>query len=462
MLIETANGLVETIHKLELIEPDRLSQLGRLAERFDNPRELAGQLIRREWLTAFQVNQLLQGRGHALRLGHYILLERIASGGMGEVFKAQHCRLRRVAAVKVVSQERLERSNALQRFLREAESAAKLSHPNIIAVYDFGAANESRYLAMELIEGIDLARLVASSGPLPVPLACDFIRQTALGLHHAHEQGFVHRDIKPQNLLVAPRGSRQAGPPLGAEGYAGGTVKILDMGLIRPQMEEIERSLTQHGVVIGTLDYLPPEQALNAHQVDRRADLYSLGCTFYHLLTGEVPFPGGLPMDKLLRHQSEYPTSIRQFRSDVSAELEDIVLSMLAKKPEERIQTAAEAATALTRFSGQASRSGVPIVTVPPSPQRNVFAELEPPENVTTLMDADNGPTLPIISPSRSRIVRPRKSALKMSKRWWPACARVLGRPLDALRRWVRVTTRWTSRRERTSQHSETTRHEEA
>jgi serine/threonine-protein kinase len=438
MIVATPNELVETIRDLELIDADRLSVLGVLARRFVTPRELAGQLIRREWLTAFQVNQLLQGRGRALRMGPYILIERVGSGGMGEVFKAEHCRLRRPAAVKVVSRDRLGKTNALQRFLREAESAAKLSHPNIVAVYDFGAVEETHYLAMEYIDGIDLARLVDANGPLPVTLACDFIRQAALGLHHAHEQGFVHRDIKPQNLLVAPRGSRGAGQPVGFEGYAGGTVKILDMGLIRPQADSEERKLTQHGVVIGTIDYLAPEQALNAHQVDRRADLYSLGCTFYHLLAGRVPFPGGSPLDKLLHHQTNFPTSVRELRSDVPADVEAILLAMLAKTPDKRMQTAAEAAVALSRFSGHTSRATVPIVAVSAQPERSVFADLDRSDSFNTVAETEKKATRPIISPSR--IVRARKNAPKAANRWWLVCSRALQLPVNALRFLMNVT----------------------
>jgi serine/threonine-protein kinase len=438
MLIETAHELVETIRELELVETDRLAGLSVLAERCESSRELAVQLIRQEWLTAFQLNQLLQGRGPALRMGPYILMERIGSGGMGQVFKAEHCRLRRMAAVKILRPEKLARNSTLPRFLREAESAAKLSHPNIVAVYDFGAVGETHYLAMEFIEGVDLARLVDDTGPLPVSLACDFIRQAALGLHHAHEQGFVHRDIKPQNLLVAPRGSRRGSQPLRVEGYAGSTVKILDMGLIRPQGENNELALTHLGVVIGTLDYIAPEQAINAHAVDCRADLYSLGCTFYHLLAGRVPFPDGQPLDKLLYHQTDYPTSIGELRSDVPEEVEDVLLAMLAKNPRERMQTAADAAISLSRFSGHVSRVSLPVADVPAEPERNVFAELEQPEVVTTADKTGQKPARPIISPSR--IVRARSIAPKMANLWWSACAMALRLPVNAYRMLMNAT----------------------
>jgi serine/threonine-protein kinase len=444
MLIATANNLVEVIRDLELLDPDRLAQLVVTARRFASPRQLASLLVSQEWLTAFQVNHLLQGRGRALRLGPYVLVERIASGGMGEVFKAQHCWLRRMAAVKVVSRERLARANALPRFLREAESAAKLSHPNIVAVYDFGVVEETHYLAMEFIDGIDLARLVAKSGPLPVALACDFVRQAALGLHHAHEQGFVHRDIKPQNLLVATRTPCHSGPSENIEGYVGGTVKILDLGLIRPQVEQNRGALTQTGVVIGTLDYLAPEQALDPHHVDRRADLYSLGCTLYHLLAGRVPFPGGLPMDKLLHHQADYPTSICELRSDVPVELDEILLSMLAKDPSMRMPTAADAAIALTPFARQGVTTPAMVVAPPPAVEQSVFADLESSENSTTVMEAGKSVTKPIIT--RSRILRSTRAIPPTSTRWWPACARVLRLPVNAIRVLLNASTLWGGR----------------
>ena len=355
---------------------------------------------------------------------------------MGEVFKARHRRLHRVAAVKVVSRKRVGHANAVQRFLREAEAAAHLSHPNIVAVYDFGEEGDTHYLAMEYIDGVDLGRLLVQEGPLPVALACDFMRQAALGLHHAHEQGFVHRDIKPQNLLVAPRrAGRPAGNARAAEGprpqaaseahggagasfnrYAGGTVKVLDMGLIRQQedrVEATEMALTQYGVVIGTMDYLAPEQARNAHRVDRRADLYSLGCTLYHLLAGQPVFPGGTPLEKILCHQSNPPPSIRELRPDVPAELAAVIGEMLAKRPEERTQTAAEAALLLTPFASRAPMTAIvkrkPTLLPPPTSE---FANLAP----TRLLADEEDKTFQQEAPST---IEAPPDCVPRPRRWW-------------------------------------------
>jgi serine/threonine-protein kinase len=436
------------VRELSLLERDQFDEILVLADRLDGPRELAIQLIKRQWLSPYQANQILQGRGKGLLVGPYVLMERIGTGGMGEVFKAHHRRLCRLAAVKVVSGERLARTNAAQRFLREAEAAARLSHPNIVAVYDFGIEGEKHYLAMEFIDGIDLARLIVHTGPLPVPLACDFIRQAALGLHHAHEQGFVHRDVKPQNLLVASRnvsGSSIRIPridlaakkvdttpqPIAASLFTGGTVKILDMGLIRSHTDPAEAgepALTQHGVVIGTLDYLSPEQARSSHQVDPRADLYSLGCTLYHLLSGRVPFPGGLPLDKLLRHQTETPTPIRELRRDVPVELEQVLLAMLAKRPEERTQTAAAVAAALLPFTVPSRRTMTPAPTRRVVPETNVFADLDESPTLSGSHGQAQKTTQTIVRPKviTRKMRATRDDSRKRSWKSWLAVAAVL------------------------------------
>jgi serine/threonine-protein kinase len=358
-MIDSADALVDAIRAADLLEPDQLQALSSdLLPRLPDPRDLGRHLIHSDWLTAYQVNQLLLGRGPHLAVGPYVLLERLGAGGMGEVFKARHRKLLRIAALKVIGRQRLGRPNAIYRFLREVEAAARLSHPNIVAVYDAGEAGNTYYLAMEFLNGIDLGRLVEQAGPLPLQQACDYARQAALGLQHAHQAGLVHRDIKPANLFVTLRPSlsapgtsleRVTGPAL-AERHAGGTVKVLDLGLVRPEQTSV--ALTQEGAVLGTVDYLAPEQAKDSRQVDRRADLYALGCTFYQLLAGQPPFAGGRPLDKLLRHQSEPPPPLAGGRRpDVPAALEAVVLRLLAKRPEDRFQGGAELAEALVPWA---------------------------------------------------------------------------------------------------------------
>lgn len=372
MVLDTAESLLDAIRETRLLDEQQLGALLPLLDKLSTSRDLGRVLIQKGFLTAFQVNQLLQGRGKRLVLGPYLLLERLGAGGMGEVFKACHLRLKRLAAVKVINQDRLNHPNAVQRFLREAESAAKLSHPNIVAVYDAGEQDGTHFIAMEFIDGIDLGRLVQLAGLLPVGQACDAIRQACLGLHHAHAAGFVHRDIKPANLLVAPHTPRPEKIPFGDPSrllacFAGGTVKVLDMGLVYLESERLQASdagLTQKGVVIGTIDYLAPEQAKHSRRVDRRADLYSLGCTLFHLLAGQVPFPEGLPLDKLLKHQLDAPPRLRTLRPDVPLALENIIVRLMAKRPDDRFQSAAELAEVLAPFATSA-QSFSPL---PPSP----------------------------------------------------------------------------------------------
>jgi serine/threonine protein kinase len=270
----------------------------------------------------------------------YEVLGRLGEGGMGQVFKARHRRLNRVVAVKVIRPEQLGNPNSLRRFHREARAAARLSHPNIVEIFDAAEAGGTFLLAMEYVDGKDLAELVQTRGPLPVGIACEYIRQAGLGLQHAHERGLVHRDIKPANLLLSADGSQ---------------VKLLDMGLARlQQVDDNDPSLgelTQSGAVMGTPAYLAPEQARDSRRVDIRADIYSLGCTLYHLLTGQAPFRGMSLAEVVLRHQLEEPLPIEQVRPGVPPEVQDILNKMLAKHPEERYQTPAELAKSLAPWA---------------------------------------------------------------------------------------------------------------
>jgi serine/threonine protein kinase len=269
----------------------------------------------------------------------YEILEELGHGGMGRVFKARQVHLDRIVAIKVILPERLSDSGAFQRFQREARAIARLSHPNIVTVHDCGLAGGTSFLVLEYVEGTDLARRLRA-GPLPVGQACEYIRQTALALQHAHERGLVHRDVKPGNLLLDAAGTK---------------VKVLDLGLAllvnRPKSDSPSTALTGEGTVLGTLAYLAPEQALAPHRVDIRADLYSLGCTFYELLTGTVPFPGASFAEVVLLHQSGQPRAIRELRPEVSYEVARIVEKLMAKRPEDRYQTPTELATALSSLS---------------------------------------------------------------------------------------------------------------
>ncbi len=260
----------------------------------------------------------------------YRVLKALGGGGMGTVYLAEHKMMKRLVALKVIRPDLTARPEVSDRFRREVEAAARLTHPNIVAAHDAEQAGDCLFLVMEFVEGTDLAAWLATHSPLPVPEACDSIRQAALGLQHAHERGMIHRDLKPQNLMRTPTGQ----------------VKILDFGLAR-LVELAQEGGTPVGMVLGTPDYVAPEQANDAHGADIRADVYSLGCTLYHLLSGQVPFPGGGLLDKLRRLAQEQPESLARLRPDLPAPLAAVVEWMMAKDPARRPQTPAEVAAAL-------------------------------------------------------------------------------------------------------------------
>jgi serine/threonine protein kinase len=285
-------------------------------------------------------------------LGQYRILDRLGAGGMGEVFRAVHLTMDRVVALKVLPPQRMSEERARLRFQREVRSAARLSHPNIVTAYD---AHEDRglcYLVMEYVEGVDLSRCAAAFGTPPLPVACEIIRQAALGLQHAHEKGMVHRDIKPANLMVT-RASATANTLLAAPSWPVPlVVKILDFGLARLQFtEEVspdgEKPVTREGVVVGTPEFMSPEQATDSRRVDIRSDIYSLGCTLYFLLAGHSPFLSNSAFETLARHLKEPPPPLTAARPEIHPALAALVNRMLAKRPEDRFQTPAELAKAL-------------------------------------------------------------------------------------------------------------------
>ena len=265
-------------------------------------------------------------------------LEKLGEGGMGTVYKALHTELDRLVAIKVMRRSQLDEDWAVARFRREIKAVGQLDHPNIVRAHDARAIADTHFLVMEYVDGLDLHELVKRCGPLPVADACELVRQAALGLQCAHEHGLVHRDIKPSNLML----NRQ------------GQVKILDLGLARLQTAGLAGETTAVGQMMGTPDYMAPEQASDSHAVDIRADIYSLGCTLYKLLTGNAPFGGPQYQSllaKMTAHRDRAPPSVRQFRDDVPEELLAVLDRMLAKSPEQRFATPAEVADALQPFS---------------------------------------------------------------------------------------------------------------
>jgi WD40 repeat protein/tRNA A-37 threonylcarbamoyl transferase component Bud32 len=294
------------------------------------------------------------------------ILEELGRGGMGIVYKARQTTRDRTVALKVIRQERLAHPETVGRFRREAQAAARLSHPNIVSVYQYDQEGDIHYLAMEFVPGLTLQCIVEESGPLPVELACEVIRQTARALQHAAEQGLVHRDVKPSNLMLV---GATAGKPLPSKPL----VKVLDMGVARLYQvaglsEDSLTTLTRDGSVIGTPDYIAPEQLENPHHADVRADLYSLGCTFYFLLTAQVPFPGGTLIQKLDRQRWETPPSVDQLRRDVPPAVAALIRRLMAKHPDDRPQSAADLIAGLDHLA----RTGVLPSTCQPSALREL------------------------------------------------------------------------------------------
>jgi serine/threonine-protein kinase len=289
-----------------------------------------------------ELGQLLVGQ----RLDDLWLEEYVGGGGMGAVFRAVDTRLQRNVAVKVLSTLQTDGIDTARRFEVEAQSAARLDHPNIARVYYVGEDRGVAYIVFEYIEGINLRDAIAQGGPLPVAEAIDYTVQIADALLHAWQRNVVHRDIKPSNILIA----------------SDGRAKLVDMGLARlHQVEHADGELTSSGMTLGTFDYISPEQARNPKDADTRSDIYSLGCTLYFILTGQPPFSGGTALQKLLQHQGEAPPAIAELRPDVPQPIVDVLDTMLAKRIDQRYQNPAELLTALTDAADQLGIGHAPV-----------------------------------------------------------------------------------------------------
>jgi serine/threonine-protein kinase len=336
---------LKRVQKSGLLEPEELKAAVKRLPESNRGRVIARALVDLGLLTKFQAELLLAGRTSGFVLGQYRILEQIGQGGMGRVYKAMHQAMGRVVALKVLAPQQVKTEKARALFRREVRAAGRLMHPNIVTAHDASFDEGRHYLVMEFVDGPNVEQLIRERGQLPVGTACEIIRQAALGLQHAHEQGMVHRDIKPSNLLVQSGG----GGPF--------VVKILDFGLARLQ-DPVGDGTAAHGtilakpnVIMGTPDYLSPEQSRSLHAVDIRSDLYSLGCTLYHMLTGQVPFPGGTSLEKLIRHSSEEATPAEAYRPELPPELGAVLRRLMARDPARRFQNPAELAEALAPFS---------------------------------------------------------------------------------------------------------------
>ena len=273
-------------------------------------------------------------------LGDYVILDKIGQGGLGVVFKAEHRRMRRMAAIKMLSATWVKDAEALKRFYREAEAAAKLSHPNVATIYDASEKKGLHYLVMEFLDGFNLAAMLERAGPLPIREAVECVLQAAQGLKYAHEHGIIHRDVKPGNMLLDREG----------------VVKIIDMGLARlderlgPNDAATAQRLTANGQVLGTCDFMAPEQWDDVRKVDPRADVYSLGCTLYYLLTGKLPYPRSNEMKILVAHQKDPIPSLCKIRAEVPRDLDAVFHKMVAKKPDDRYASMGAVIEALEKF----------------------------------------------------------------------------------------------------------------
>lgn len=347
--VETPEFL-KALRSSNLAEPEKIEEV--IAPWADTtgpiPKDLVAAILEQGLITSWQYGFLRKGKYKGFFLGKYKLLGLLGAGGMGSVYLAEHTTLGQKVAIKVLPEKSVEKASFLERFKREAMAAAQLNHPNIARAFDLDQEGSLHFMVMEYVEGTDLHARVKQEGRFSLHTAVDCIRQAAFGLDYAHAQGFVHRDIKPANLMLDDRG----------------LLKILDLGLALPPDEDDKTSLTQRHRerVLGTADYLAPEQSRNSHLADRRSDIYSLGCSLYYLLVGRPPFHVGKAAERIRAHREQAPPNPLELRPDLPPEIVEICLRMMEKHPEARPQTAGEVAQALATW--QANNPA-------PTPQRN-------------------------------------------------------------------------------------------
>ncbi len=335
----TADAFLELVRKSQLIDPRRLQaaqdRLGLLRHR--SAQGVARHMVKAGLLTSFQARRLLDGRHRGFFVKHYKVLEVIGAGGMGWLYLAEDTQKGEKVALKLLPTPPEDQRGVVARFEVEGRVGLKLQHPNIIRTLEVGRNGDVHYIVMEFVPGINLQEMIDLMGAIDPRHACDIACQTALGLQHAHEQGLVHRDIKPANLLIDREG----------------TVRILDFGLAMLDREDYEFSLAMifGQDCLGTADYAAPEQTRNSYEVGPAADIYSLGCTLYTMLTGRVPFPGNTVSEKMKAHQRLQPVSIRQLAPHVPEEVARVVRRMMAKDPKQRPQSAREVYRALIPFA---------------------------------------------------------------------------------------------------------------
>ena len=330
MEVTTADEFFAVVEKSRLLTAAQVARARGAIYPSADAQTAAWSLVHQELISRWQAGQLLAGRS-SFYLGKYRLIGLLGRGGMGSVFLGQHVAMNRRVALKIISRQSGKDPRSLERFLAEARAVAALDHPNIVRAYSIDNEGDRYYFVMEYVEGIDLQRLVEAEGPLDLDRAVDYIRQAADGLDHAHQRNMIHCDVKPSNLLL----------------NRFGVVKILDLGLARFSGGEEPGSADLNQYVLGSVDYLAPEQAMGSPTMDHRADIYALGCTLYFLMAGHPPFGAGSLSARIIKQQTEPRPDIRAERPEVPADLAAICKKMMSKKPKNRYPSAAEVSRVL-------------------------------------------------------------------------------------------------------------------
>jgi serine/threonine protein kinase len=359
---DTADSLLASLQRYGLLGPEELLEARQaLAPSCRTAASLAEKLVEVDWLTPYQMEHLLNGEWGEVVLGPFQILEKLGEGGVCGVFKAWDTSAGKMLALKLLHPHLEDRPEAVAAFQAEGAIVRQLSHPNIIKALSAGVIEDRHYYAMELLEGQDLDQYVQKSGPLSVSSACDFIRQAAQGLQAAHQASVVHRDIKPANLYLGNLGPGPALPGPSWKPQGEPVVKVIDWGLARLASQAGEPHGGPPGQLLGTADYMAPEQIRDSSLVDIRADIYSLGCSLFYLLAAAPPFAGGTVMQKILQHQESPPPSLKRARPDVPDELDGMVQRMLAKRPEDRPQIPLLLVNPLRRIA-QATQGLAPVL----------------------------------------------------------------------------------------------------
>jgi serine/threonine protein kinase len=402
--------LLDSLSLSTLLSPEHMESARRAAvEAEGTGLSLLESLVQRGILTPFQAEAVCNGRHAALRIGNYDVLDRVGAGGMGTVFKARHRRMKRIVALKVLSRNLAGDDTFVQRFQREVEAIARFSHPNIVMAYDADEAEAGHFLVMEFIDGQDLATVIRKQGPLSVAAALNCALQAARGLEYAHGRGIIHRDIKPANLLRD----------------AAGTVKITDLGLARFNKQGTAEnpeagSITQAGSILGTVDYMPPEQAMGSAGIDHRADIYSLGATLHFLLTGRPPYQGESFMATMFKHRLAPVPSLTENCPETPPALDAVFRRMMAKEPADRYQTMTEVVGALEtieRDLGGGTQGGPPGAV-------GAAAGVVPPSTSAATSDQTinfQPPPTPSLSSLRVLLVEPSRTQAGIIRRYLQA-----------------------------------------